>query len=100
MKILFLHNCTKLSFVVVVLGFSQLEYTTSEKAEVIEVTVEVLFGQLERSVAVLVNSTYQSTATPGQGISHYSVLIVVVDILYTILDPLSRLRASVTNVGV
>ena len=31
--------------------------------------VEVMVGQLERSVAVWVNSTQQSTATPGQGAS-------------------------------
>ena len=81
MKIPFLHNCAKLSFVVVVLGFSQLEYMTSEKVEVIQVTVEVLFGQLERSVAVWVNSTHQSSATPGQGISHFNISTVVINIL-------------------
>ena len=52
------------------LGFSQTEYITDERPQVegLEVSVEVLFGQLERSVVVWINSTQESTATPGQGI--------------------------------
>ena len=56
-----------LSSAVVVLGFSQVDYTVSEGSES-GVRVDLLFGQLERSVAVLVNSTQESTATLGQGV--------------------------------
>ena len=54
----------------VVLGFSQTEYVTDERPQLegLGVSVEVLFGQLERSVVVWINSTQDSTATPGQGI--------------------------------
>ena len=54
---------------VVVLGFSQADYTTEERAEHegVAARVELLFGQLERSVAVWINSTQESTAIPGQG---------------------------------
>ena len=61
---------------VVVLGFSQVDFTTSENVEGVEVRVEVMVGQLERSVAVWVNSTQQSTATPGQGASTMTLAIV------------------------
>ena len=54
---------------VVVLGFSQVDYITDERPqhEGLGVGVDVLFGQLEQSVAIWINSTKQSTATPGQG---------------------------------
>ena len=64
---LYLLRVSRLSFAVVVLGFSQVDYTVSEGSEV-GVRVDLLFGQLERSVAVLVNSTQESTATLGQGV--------------------------------
>ena len=61
---------------VVVLGFSQVDFTTNENVEGVGVRVEVMVGQLERSVAVWVNSTQQSTATPGQGASTMTLPIV------------------------
>ena len=39
-----------------------------ELSEATSVRVQVLFGQLERSVAVWINSTEASTATPDQGV--------------------------------
>ena len=52
------------------LGFSQVDYITDERPQLEElgVSVEVLFGRLERSVVVWINSTQESTATPGQGL--------------------------------
>lgn len=51
-----------------VLGFSKVDYTAGEGSEVAGVTVELLFGQLGRSIAVWVNNTIESTATIGQGV--------------------------------
>ena len=47
-----------------------MDYITNERAqhEGLMVSVDLLFGQLERSVAVWINSTLESTATPGQGL--------------------------------
>ena len=54
---------------VVILGFERDDYFTGELSEAgALVRVEVLFGQLERSVAVWINSTEASTATPNQGV--------------------------------
>ena len=71
-----LHIYTFSNPTVVVLGFSQLDYTTSENVESVGVRVEVMLGQLQRSVAVWVNSTQHSTATPGQGASTMTSAIV------------------------
>jgi hypothetical protein len=57
-----------LSLSVVVLGFERVNYFTDEFSEAALVSVEVLFGQLERTVAVWINSTQASTATPNQGV--------------------------------
>ena len=52
----------------VVLGFTQLDYVIDESTDgEVGVRVEVLHGQLERSIAVWVNSTQDSTATPNEG---------------------------------
>ena len=40
--------------------------------------VEVLFGQLERSVAVWINSTEASTATPNQGVCVCTCLLLCI----------------------
>ena len=53
---------------VVVLGFDRVNYFTDEFSEAALVRVQVLFGQLERSVAIWINSTEASTATPNQGV--------------------------------
>ena len=53
---------------VVVLGFDRVNYFADEFSEAALVRVQVLFGQLERSVAVWINSTEASTATPNQGV--------------------------------
>ena len=45
-----------------------MDYVTSESTDgEVEVRVEILFGQLERSIAIWVNSTQNSTASPNQG---------------------------------
>jgi hypothetical protein len=57
------------SLSVVALGFERVNYFTGESSEAAAfVRVEVLYGQLERSVAVWINSTEASTATPNQGV--------------------------------
>ena len=54
---------------VVVLGFDQTDYTIGELSEGgAVVRVGVLFGQLERTVAIWINSTEPSTATANQGV--------------------------------
>ena len=57
-----------LPLTVVVLGFDRVNYFTDEFSEAALVRVQVLFGQLERSVAIWINSTEASTATPNQGV--------------------------------
>ena len=66
----FLHLSLSLSHpAVVVLGFDRADYLTDEFSEGgAVVRVVVLVGQLERSVAVLINSTEASTATRNLGV--------------------------------
>ena len=64
------HTHTHTHTTVVVLGFTEMDHVTNEVAisQVgVVVRVELLHGQLERSIAVWVNSTQDSTATPDQG---------------------------------